>query len=301
MVKTQILWVSRLLGKAGSAVKPHKHDYYHMLHVLQGELDVVVEDAPLLLKEGACLLIPKGMEHSYTIVGKDTTEYLEVKFALPDKRLDERFERLGLCHSDSPAAIIMIQQIAEEYAALGPLADEAATSYLFSLLYVLDRQRRHQQKREFRYIDASAYSDLSQQIIHYLEDHFSEPFSLDRLAQDLQYGKSSLCSTLKKDTGTTIVDCLNMIRIRRAAELIAYSDVSLSQVSQLCGFASPNNFNRVFLKYVGVTPGQCRRSVPASILQFKKLEDQHPNSFIYSVLARKRISFEPRPDKQKGS
>ena len=108
-----------------------------------------------------------------------------------------------------------------------------------------------------------------------------EPLTLDRLAQDLQYGKSCLCGTFKKDTGTTIVDCLNTIRIRHAADLLAYSDIDIAQVSQLCGFASPNNFSRVFQKYVGVNPRQCRRSVPGNILDFKKSEGHQTNSLMY--------------------
>ena len=288
MVNVQILWVTRSLLEPDTTINLHKHDYYHMLYVLRGRLDMVIGGEPLSLKEGHGVVIPKKTDHAFTVC-EDTSEYLEVKFALPDKRLDERFGRLGVCHSDAPAFGTMIQQIAEAYAQPNPLTNEAAASYLLALLYALHQQR--QQQEDFRYIDASVYSDLSQQIIHYLEDHFAEPVTLDRLVQDLKYGKSCLCAVFKKDTGTTILDCLNMIRIRRAAELLTYSDISIAQVSQLCGFASPHNFDRVFLKYVGVTPGQCRRAFPANTLEYKTLSPQHPNHLIYSVLARKRISL----------
>ena len=301
MVKAQILWVSRALGQAGSVTKPHKHNYYHAIYILSGWFDMTVDGHSFVLREGSFLLIPKETEHHFTVAGENTTEFLEVKFALPDKRLDEQFQHLGVCNSDSPVVGLMIQQIVEEYSKLGPLADEAATNYLLTLLYTLNQQQRYQQKREFRYIDASAYSDLSQQIVHYLEEHFAEAVTLDCLARDLNHGKSYLCGTFKKDAGTTIVDCLNMIRIRRAAELITYSDISIAQVSKLCGFASPTNFNRVFLKYVGVTPGQCRREMPTGILQFKKLETQYQNRLIYSVLAQKQISLETHMSDQHSS
>jgi len=87
-----------------------------------------------------------------------------------------------------------------------------------------------------------------------------------------------------------------MIRIRRAAELIVYSDHSLSQVASMCGYASVSHFNRVFLKYVGITPGQCRRAYPADILfgNFSKgsAPNDQPNRFVYSALAHKRITPE---------
>ena len=292
MVNVQILWVTRHSGRVGTIAKPHKHDYYHMFFVLHGGLDMVIGDTALSLSDGHCVIIPKRTNHAFTVT-EDTSEYLEVKFALPDKRLDERFGQLGLCHSTSPVVGMMIQQIVEEYAQPSPLADEAAASYLLTLLYTLHQQHRQQQQEAFRYIDASEYSSLSQRIVHYLEEHFSEPFSLDRLAQELKYGKNYLCGVFKKDTGTTILDCLNMIRIRQAAELLTYSDISIAQVSELCGFASPHNFNRVFSKYVGVTPGQCRRAFPANTLEYISTDSAHsPNHLIYSVLARKRISLD---------
>ena len=87
-----------------------------------------------------------------------------------------------------------------------------------------------------------------------------------------------------------------MIRIRRAAELIVYSDHSLVQVSQLCGFSSVSHFNRVFLKYAGITPGQARRAYPADILFGSPKSGDKTNAqadqFMYSVLAQKRITPE---------
>ena len=73
---------------------------------------------------------------------------------------------------------------------------------------------------------------------------------------------------------------------------LRYSDHSLTQVSELCGFSSVSHFNRVFLKYVGATPGQCRRAYPVDILfsSEKSPDSGSTGSFMYSVLARKRFS-----------
>ena len=211
---------------------------------------------------------------------------------LLDKVLDEQFHRVDLCTSEEAVVGGLLKQIVDEYSVLGLQADETTACYLLGVLYTLTREQRVQKRQEFRYVDASAYSPLSQQIVHYLEEHFSQQMSLEQLAQALQYEKSYLCRAFKKDTKTTILDCLNMIRIRRAAELLTYSDNSMVQVGEMCGFASPNNFNRVFLKYVGVTPGQCRRAFPADVLLYEKREMQYPNRLMYSVLARQKIPLE---------
>ena len=127
-----------------------------------------------------------------------------------------------------------------------------------------------------------------------MESHYSEDLSLDALASSMDYNKSYLCVAFKKDTNQTILDCLNTIRIRRAAELIVYSDHSIPQVAAQCGFASVSHFNRVFLKYVGTTPGQCRRATPGDVMfrdpEAFQVHTSAPNWFIYSVLAHKQIT-----------
>ncbi len=292
MKKVQILWIMRSMAKTGMEIKTHTHDYYHMIYILSGQFDMVVNGRSFALMEGVCLLIPKGVEHSYVVAGTESAEFLEVKFALMDKVLDEQFHGFDLCTSEDSVVGDLLRQIVDEYSVLGLQADETTACYLLSVLYTLTREQRVEKQQEFRYVDASAYSPLSQQIVHYLEDHFSEQMSLEQLAQALGREKSYLCRAFKKDTKTTILDCLNMIRIRRAAELLTYSDNSMAQVGEMCGFASPNNFNRVFLKYVGVTPGQCRRAFPADILLRQKEEVQYPNRLIYSVLAQQQIPLE---------
>ena len=287
MANVQILWVTRTMTVQGAVIKNHSHDYYHMLYVLSGWLDMTIAGKPFALRERECVLIPKSMEHGFTVSDVASAEYLEVKFALPDKGLDDQVACFGLRSSSNTVVGALVEQIVEEYAVLGHRADETAANYL------QNQEQRYREQQEFRYIDASGYSPLSQEIIRYLEERFSRPLSLDELAREMGHSKSYLCSAFKKNTGTTILDCLNMIRIRRAAELLTYSDNNMAQVSAMCGFASPNNFNRVFLKYVGVTPGQCRRAFPADILLHDQKENiQYPNRLIYSVLAQKQIPLD---------
>lgn len=292
MKKIQMLWVAHSVAKVGNIVKPHSHGYYHMIYILSGQFEMVVNGDPFVLKEKVCLLIPKGMEHSYVITGKKRAEFLEIKFALLDEALDKELSRLDLLKSEISMVGDLAKQIVDEYSRLGPQADETTACYMLSVLYTLTREQRVQKQQEFRYVDASSYSLLSRRIVHYLEEHFSEKISLEQLAQALEHEKSYLCRAFKKDTKTTILDCLNMIRIRHAAELLTYGDNSMAQISEMCGFASPSNFNRVFLKYIGVTPGQCRRAFPAEVLLRKKDISHFPNRLLYSVLARKQVPLE---------
>ena len=287
----QILWVGKSYTMPGAGVKPHSHPYYHMLFVLSGVCRFHVEGVQYDVQPGQCLLVPPQMQHAYTNEGSEPMDYYELKFSLLQSGQNKLLCN-GVAHMESRLIGLLLEQIQSEYARLGSVADDAAAAFLNAILHVLTQPQRVAKPRRFRYFDASGTAELSQRIVAHLEKHYKEDLSLDDLAAAMDYNKSYLCVAFKKDVGMTILDCLNTIRIRRAAELIVYSDHPMAQVAELCGFASVSHFNRVFLKYVGTTPGQCRRAFPVDALFGDRALPDRPNPFMYSALAQKQITVE---------
>ena len=303
--RVQILWVGRIYKAVHDGVRPHSHPFYHMLIVQQGELLLNAGDGQHTIHAGECVLIPKEMRHSFINPSDVLNESLEIKFSVPTNSSDYKFTKYGLLKTDNPLAIKLAEQIVREYSDLGRLADESASSYLSSLLSILTLDHRYRKRNDFRFIDATEYSDLAQQVIRYLEQHYAESISLDEVASAVGYNKSYMCTSFRKNTQITINDCLNMIRIRRAAELIAYSDNDLSRIASMCGFSSMSHFNQVFLRNVGTTPGQCRKAYPAgiTIMPDRRFTDNpsQQDRFMYCVLAQKMITPDMILSFEKGS
>ncbi len=292
MERPQILWVSHSFTKPLEGVKNHTHPYYHMFYMVAGKLRFEIENKTYILSSGNTLLVPRNVNHAFYNDEKETAEHLEIKFSLFKSAFDKQISAKDIQISDNKLAGMLFEQIIKEYSTRLNPANDAATSYLLSILNVLNENERYKNKEEFRFFAGSRYSELSQKVIRYLENHYNEEVSLDELAKNLNRNKSHLCVAFKKDTLLTIFDCLNMIRVRRAAELIVYGEDNLTQVANKCGFASVSHFNRVFLKYVGITPGQCRRAYPADALIRQESNDTSSirNDFMYSVLAQKLIT-----------
>lgn len=292
MERPQILWVSHSFTKPNEGVKNHTHPYYHMIYMVSGKLRFEIENKTYILTSGNTLLIPRSSSHAFYNDEKDTAEHLEIKFSLFKSAFDKQISGKDIQISDNKLAGMLFEQIIKEYSTRVSQADDAAASYLLALLNVLNENERYKNKKEFNFFAGSSYSELSQKVIRYLEAHYHEEVSLDDLAKELDRNKSHLCVAFKKDTFLTIFDCLNMIRVRRAAELIVYSEDNLTQVANKCGFTSVSHFNRVFLKHVGITPGQCRRAYPADALIRHESDDSTAirNDFMYSVLAQKLIT-----------
>ena len=52
---------------------------------------------------------------------------------------------------------------------------------------------------------------------------------------------------------------INSLRIRKACEMLTYTDLFISEIAAMNGFGSISQFNRVFQAQKGMTPSQYRR------------------------------------------
>ena len=290
MEQHHILWVAKSYTMPESGVRSHSHPFCHMLYAVKGEAQFLCGNEKFSLREGQTVLVPRDVKHAYHNTTDAIFEYLELKF-VPAHNFEEALSLTSPLLCKKKLAGDLFCQIVNDYEDAGHASEEAAAAYLNALLYILTEDERKQHSSSSRYIDITGFSALSVRIINYLEEHFAENFSLDSLAEDLDYNKTYLCKAFRDDTGSTILDTLNLIRIKRAAELLTYSDLGLSRVAEDCGFATVSHFTRVFRKYVGITPGQCRRAYPANLLFGPSapatITGERPDRFMRSILAGK--------------
>lgn len=287
MKEIQLLWVHDSQMTPGTVVKNHSHDYFHLIDVTAGQLRFFLGEEELLLQPGDMVLVHRGKAHRFSNEADRTVCFCEVKFSLHGQVLPRLLQSIdGGVIRDAFARALM-QQLAGEYSQNRALKEEAAQAALSALVLYLTGTVRSQDRQAPGIIDTTGFNKLSRKVIAYLTEHYGENLSLDDISAGVGVTKNYLCNAFKSNTDITIVDCLNMIRIRKAAEQIVYSDLPLTEVAQMCGYVSASHFNRVFMRYVGMPPGQCRRAYAYDVAG----EDTRtPGSFISSVLAGKPIT-----------
>ncbi len=89
----------------------------------------------------------------------------------------------------------------------------------------------------------------------YIEQHLTEEISIPDLVKDTCVSKSKFYRDLREITDYSPIDMINLIRIRRAQNLILSGGRNISQAALETGFSSTAYFSRVFLKYYKETPG----------------------------------------------
>ncbi len=98
-------------------------------------------------------------------------------------------------------------------------------------------------------------SEAIKKAIDYINSNFSQPLSLEKIAQHSYVSVNQLCRLFNKYCGTTVSKYITSLRITEAKKLLS-SGKNVTDTAMLCGFEDYANFIRVFKKHVGVTPGK---------------------------------------------
>ena len=93
-----------------------------------------------------------------------------------------------------------------------------------------------------------------EQVREYLDEHYMEEISLERLSEHFFIDKFYLTKIFKKRYDITINNYLNQQRITRAKKLLRFSEFSVQEIATQVGINELNYFSRVFKKIEGVTP-----------------------------------------------
>lgn len=101
----------------------------------------------------------------------------------------------------------------------------------------------------------SADNEMLMNTITYINTHFSEKLTLERLAKNSYVSVNHLCKLFKKQFGTTVAKYIMSKRISEAKKMLAQGK-NVSETALACGFSDYANFIRVFKKFVGTSPGK---------------------------------------------
>jgi AraC-like DNA-binding protein len=94
----------------------------------------------------------------------------------------------------------------------------------------------------------------------YVAAHLSESTDLAMLAAVAGLSIHHFARGFKQTTGMTPHHYLTQKRVERARDMLANSDLSLSEIAYAVGFSDQSHLARHFRQMLGVTPGQFRWS-----------------------------------------
>ncbi|MBQ9802628.1 MAG: helix-turn-helix transcriptional regulator [Clostridia bacterium] len=239
------------------------HRAFELYYILHGEREYFIGDRFYRVFQGDLVLIPEGMLHR--TAGKGATRFLmyfskeflatyfqsELLGALPlqepfvfraDARMRETLERdLG----------DMLNTF-ESTCATDRAARAMLAARLGSLLLMISRAPNH-------YMPESFTDGRIAEVVRYINEHYSDIESIDRIAEQFYISKYHLCRSFTKNLGVPLITYLNTIKVRAAVRLMTNDKLNITEIATRCGFNSSSYFCKVFTGEMGMSPTAYRK------------------------------------------
>lgn len=227
-------------------------DGAELLLVLEGSGSVVFRSGIYPLSKGGLYYIAEGALH-YTLPD-EPSEYDRVKMLVGfpvinlDKEISEFLsEKEAVFAQLSPENAEIAKGFFETIASENEKGMKNAESIAgaLSLLVMLCRYSTGTLE-----LSGGALSG----VLAYINAHIGETISIDDLCRAVHTSKYHLCRKFKSLMGITIMEYINETRTELAKELLTKKELSVSEISERCGFTNVSYFCAVFKRTVGLSP-----------------------------------------------
>jgi len=273
--KIKILLVEKCDFPKGWGVRPHSHEYYHLLYVLSGKTGFIVDDKCYDAKKDTCFIVPPNTIHEMQKVVDDTVTCYEVKFYIYDQFLIDVLNRSGVIFGGNPFLEELMLFIVNNGLSRAFDYSDLVETFLYTFIAYQTRESiiSNGNISNSHLIDTTGYSEVSSSIVSYIEENYTNQINLDMIAASIGYNKNYICSVFKKDTGIPIIDYLNFVRIRQVVIYLSYSEIDVSLACTRVGFLNVSHFNRTFKKFTGLSPTAYKKMYPLDLnSSFSNLE-----------------------------
>lgn len=260
-------------GYEKRSYQAHWHSYGEILLVGPGKTNIfMVNQKTYELVEGDFLLVWPTEMHA--IIDADRKESLVIQYS--NAFMNTLFDLQRIMHFYRNLHVLCIKAHPELVGRLRPIAEKMKTIFfssgadrelrccmlLMEFMLTLD-EHREEFAPEIRSGDPYSYTDTVMRRMLMVTDYIKNNLTADDLSQGTMaemagISKDYFSRIFRSVTGLNYSKWLNLIRLEKAAELLADKDMTLTEIAMLSGFQSISSFNRVFHTEKGMSPGEYR-------------------------------------------
>jgi len=102
-------------------------------------------------------------------------------------------------------------------------------------------------------------NEIVNRCLLYIHDHYSEEFSLEKLAVLAYASQSHLTRLFHRELGVSPMKYINRVRIEAAKKLLLQQQTTIHEIAALIGFSDPLYFSRLFRSATGMSPSEFKR------------------------------------------
>ena len=110
---------------------------------------------------------------------------------------------------------------------------------------------------------------ITEQCRQYVIAHYKEKITVTDIADYIGRSPNYVSSIFKEKVGMSLTDYINLEKINAAKNILKYSDLDVSTVSNFLSFSSQAYFGKVFKDITGMTPKKYKDSNRVKELSFE--------------------------------
>ncbi len=248
----------------------HSHEFHELVFVTGGRGINFTQTEQINLREGSVFFVPPGVEHGYkdvenlvlyniiwgqNIISKHALDLTGLPGYCSLFMETEAVPSLLLSPSQTAEVLPLVQLMEKEAddQSFGSGSRILAYAYLLELLASISRIY-DQTPRETNQTARRLW-----EVISYMDSNLDKSLTTEDLKQIANMSTSTLNRCFKQNTGLSPVEFHIHKRIAYACTIIQQRGLSMSQVSEACGFKDPNYFSRQFRKVMNMSPKEYQR------------------------------------------
>lgn len=90
--------------------------------------------------------------------------------------------------------------------------------------------------------------------VKYINDNIEKNITIDEVCSEVHMSKYYFCRQFKKATDTTVMKYILKTRIVMAKNMLLNENLTITEISNRCGFSSVSYFSRIFKEETGISP-----------------------------------------------
>lgn len=240
----------------------HEHTSCELMYVLEGELEIAVNEEIYHITPNNLVLIKSCQHHKVRFVsGGEYHRYIAMinpwelrkQLVRPDlfaMLTDTSHEGIVVVHSGSLNTCF--ERMTNIFENGSNIYEELSSALeIISVIY-------EQVKPPKDNANENAGKQLTRKVREYIERNYAENVRITDIAQESFISVGYLTHTFKAETGMSPREYLSHIRCTRAYELIRHTAMKFSAISAAAGFCCANDMSRKIREYYGLTPTEIR-------------------------------------------
>ncbi len=248
----------------------HWHEEMEIIFILSGCLYLTIGEEAYVAKSGDLFIVNSKEIHGMSFDRLDTG-YLTILFPL---------SFLTSLNIDDSSTDYLMPLTEQKIAFIHRLSDSGCYESIKADIYKitqLNREKTHAYRfgtkvclmdilyqlfsndLVFKMARKSDDDSLNRSILSYIQSHYTAELSLATAASRFHMSEKYFSRYFKRTFHLTFVEYVNRLRIEHAAELLAHSGLTVTEIAMQCGYSSSSYFNKRFKTLMGMTPTEYRQ------------------------------------------